>query len=129
MDQNTNQTQNTKREAIETALETVDDLAVVWHRRNLRTQDHPGIEYATREHESILPLFVFDSSFYSEGGLACDARIQFLHECLADLAGQYRTLNGELTFIHDDPVDLLAALDTHVDEVVTTADPTGRYGL
>ena len=107
----------------------VDNIALVWHRRNLRTQDHPGIAYATREYDSIFPIFIFDPSFYTTDGLACDARIRFLHECLADLADQYDAIGGALTFFHEDPTDLLPELDNLVDEIITTADPTGRYGL
>ncbi len=101
---------------------------VVWHRRHLRTTDHPALAYAAREYDTLCPLFVFDPRFYDDASLACDARIRFLHECLSDLQDQYADRGGELTLAHGDPV---AVLEGFVDagwDVVATADPTGRYG-
>ena len=36
------------------------DTAVVWFRRDLRVADLPALAHACREHERIVPLFVFD---------------------------------------------------------------------
>ena len=119
-------------EQIAAVTQTVDgagEVCLVWHCRNLRTADHPAIEYATARYATILPVFIIDPAFYGEDGLACDARIQFLLESLADLSDQYESLGGGLTMLHGDPAELLHELDTHVAQIVTTADPTGRYGL
>lgn len=110
-------------------IPAVTDGCVVWHCRQLRTGDHPAIEYASREYDQIMPLFVFDPSFYSENGLACDARIRFMHESLRDLSSQYADRGGELTLAHGDPIEVLSACVSRGWDVVTTADPTGRYGL
>jgi len=34
--------------------------AVVWYRRDLRVHDLPALAEAAREHDRVLPLFVFD---------------------------------------------------------------------
>ena len=115
--------------AVSQQVDGVDDVCLVWHCRNLRTDDHPAIEYATGRYAAILPIFIIDPAFYNAAGMACDARIQFMLESLADLAGQYESLGGGLTMLHGEPVELLNELDTHVAHIVTTADPTGRYGL
>ncbi len=101
---------------------------VVWHRRQLRTSDHPALTYAAREYDTVLPLFVFDPQFYGTDGLACDARIRFLHESLADLDAQYAAVGGQLNYAHGDPIDVLSQLRAAGWIVVATADPTGRYG-
>lgn len=106
-----------------------EDGCVVWHCRQLRTEDHPALEYAQREYEHILPLFIFDPSFYREDGLACDARIQFMHESLRDLSNQYADRGGELTFTHGAPTTILRSLFNSGWDIIATADPTGRYGL
>jgi deoxyribodipyrimidine photo-lyase len=106
-----------------------EDSCVVWHCRQLRTRDHPALEYAAAEYSTLLPLFVFDPSFYGPEGSACDARIQFLHESIADLADQYRDRGGALTLCHGNPVQVLTAFAEAGWDIVTTADPTGRYGL
>ena len=36
------------------------DTAVVWFRRDLRVRDLPALAHACREHERVVPLFVFD---------------------------------------------------------------------
>ena len=106
--------------------------AVVWHREGLRMRDHPAVAAAAETAAVVLPLFVFDPAFYGDDGLACDARIRFLHECLIDLSDRYATASGgsaALTYAHGDPISIL---ETFVDAgwtVFASQTPTGRYGL
>jgi hypothetical protein len=101
---------------------------VLWHREHLRTQDHRGIATAA-DSEALLPLFVFDPAFYDGSGLACDARIRFLHECLEDLDDTYRSLTGTgLTYGYGDPVEILSRFQDAGWDLVAMASPTGRYG-
>lgn len=65
------------------------DVCIIWHCRNLRTQDHPAIEFATQNHYSILPIFIFDPEFYEDGNLACYSRVEFMLESISDLKTQY----------------------------------------
>lgn len=111
------------------AIPETDDGCVVWHCRHLRTTDHPALTYGADSAETILPLFVFDPSFYTDGGLACDSRVRFLHESLSDLADQYEERGGALTLAHGDPISILDGFHDAGWDIVTTADPTGRYGL
>ncbi|UIP01393.1 deoxyribodipyrimidine photo-lyase (plasmid) [Halobaculum sp. CBA1158] len=104
------------------------DACVVWHRRHLRVQDHPAVTYATREYDTVCPLFVFDPHFYGDSALACDARRHFLHESLSDLADAYADRDVDLVFARSDPLDALAAFVDRGWEVVATADATSRYG-
>lgn len=67
---------------------------VVWHRKHLRTDDHLALARAVADGDVVCPLFVFDPSFYEEGGLACDARLRFLHEAVASLDRLYATVPG-----------------------------------
>ncbi len=62
---------------------------VVWHRKHLRLADHRALARAVAESDVVCPLFVFDPTFYGEGGLACDARVRFLHEAVASLDRLY----------------------------------------
>jgi len=101
---------------------------VVWHREHLRTADHRALARAA-EAGAVLPLFVFDPGFYGADGLACDARIRFLHECLAGLDDAYRRAGGGLTYAHGDPVDVLGRFRDAGWAVVALSSATGRYGL
>jgi deoxyribodipyrimidine photo-lyase len=105
------------------------DVCVIWHCRNLRTQDHPAIEFATQNHYSILPIFIFDPEFYEDGNLACDSRVEFMLESISDLKTQYESLDGGITLLHGNPVKILQELNEYAARIVTTIDPTGRYGL
>jgi len=110
------------------AIPQVTDGCVVWHRRHLRTRDHPVLAYAAREYDTVLPLFVFDPHFYGDDSLACDARIRFLHESLVDLDDQYSHHGGRLSYAHGDPIEILSRFREADWKIVATADPTGRYG-
>jgi deoxyribodipyrimidine photo-lyase len=101
---------------------------VLWHRRNLRTTDHPALAYAVREYETVLPVFVFDPAFYGPDGLACDARIRVLHESLASLRRLYEAVGGTLGLAHGDAVTVLGRFHDAGWDVVATADPTAAYG-
>ena len=61
---------------------------VVWHRKHLRVEDHRALAQATADGDVVCPLFVFDPTFY-EDGIACDARIRFLHEAVTSLSRLY----------------------------------------
>ena len=106
--------------------------AVVWHRDQLRIRDQPAVAAATKHADVVLPLFVFDPAFYGDDGLACDARVRFLHESLVDLSDRYDTASGgraRLTYAHGDPTAVLAAAVDAGWTVFAAQGPTGRYGL
>ncbi len=104
--------------------------AVVWHREHLRAADHPAVAAAADRADVLVPLFVFDPAFYGGDGLACDSRVRFMHDCLADLDDQYAAAgNGGLTLVHGDPVAVLGSVRAAGWEVLAACSPTGRYGL
>jgi len=111
------------------AVPSADDGCVVWHRRHLRTSDHAALARAAREYESVLPLFVFDPAFYGPDGLACDARLEFLHDSLRSLDRLYGAAGGSLGYAHGDPVTVLSRFADAGWDVLATADPTARHGL
>jgi len=112
-----------------TATEPESPGIVVWHRKDLRIADNPAVTAAAAESDRLLPLFVFDPGFYDERGIACDARIEFLHDCLRDLDRQYRDVGGAgLTYAHGDPLDVLRRFVDAGWEVVAAEGATGRYG-
>jgi deoxyribodipyrimidine photo-lyase len=104
---------------------------VVWHREELRVRDHPAVAAATADADVVCPLFVFDPGFYGDRGLACDARVRFLHECLFDLDDRYDTASGGragVTYGHGDPLAVVEAILDAGWSVVAARTPTGRYG-
>ena len=67
---------------------------VVWHRKHLRTDDQLALARAVADGDVVCPLFVFDPSFYHADGLACDARVRFLHEAVTSLDRLYAATPG-----------------------------------
>ena len=118
------------KEAAIPTLGSDESGTVVWHREHLRVRDHPAVAAAAADADHLLPVFVFDPSFYGDTGLACDARIGFLHDCLTDLNGQYRAVaDAGLTLAHGDPTEVLGRFRDAGWEIVAAEVPTGRYGL
>ena len=111
-------------------------MILLWHRTDLRIEDNPALERAAAIAESegttIQPVFVFDPEFYGEESLACDARIEFMHECLRGLREQYRERGSELALLHGRPADRFASLiegeKTSDTRICYTRHPTARYG-
>jgi deoxyribodipyrimidine photo-lyase len=107
---------------------SLTDPVVVWHRDDLRLADNPALEAAAEAGDPV-PVFVFDPAFYGEHALACDARIEFLFECLAGLRERYRDRGGDLRFLTGSPLDRLDALRAHLDApVYYTHTTTARHG-
>ncbi|MFC7076022.1 FAD-binding domain-containing protein [Haloarcula halophila] len=103
---------------------------LVWHRSDLRTVDSPALAAAHEDGDRIAPAFVVDPRYYGADGLACDARLQFLQECLEDLRDQYRDLGSDLALLDGDPRRRLRALldSGAVDAVYYNRHPTARHG-
>jgi deoxyribodipyrimidine photo-lyase len=112
--------------------ERIVTTAAVWHRADLRTPDNAALVAAAEsagEAGTVVPVFVVDPRYYGADGLACDARLRFLHECLLDLRRQYRDLGTDLLLLQGDPRERLRALlDGPVDEVHYNRHPTARHG-
>ena len=62
---------------------------MVWHRKHLRTDDHLALTRAIADSDAVCPLFAFDPTFYGDDGMACDARVRFLHEAVTSLDRLY----------------------------------------
>jgi len=113
---------------------------VVWHRTHLRTDDHLALARATADGDVVCPLFAFDPSFYGDEGIACDARVRFLHECLASLDGLYaasptRTVTraagdsrDQMTAATVDPVEREASPPTEADAMALADAPGLTFG-
>jgi deoxyribodipyrimidine photo-lyase len=90
---------------------------IVLHHRHLRQVDHAALAEAATNHETVVPVFVFDPHFYQGDSLACNARIRFMHECLDEL---------DISLFHGNPAEVVSSLDG---DVYTIHTATGRYGV
>ncbi|NJK35695.1 MAG: deoxyribodipyrimidine photolyase [Oscillatoriales cyanobacterium SM2_2_1] len=85
---------------------------LVWHRRDLRVDDHPALAAVVG---AVVGFFVFDPAIlYAEQVIAgrClrvhgGGKVAFMLGCLAELGQRYRKLGSELLLVYGDPVLLL----------------------
>ncbi|WP_424018951.1 FAD-binding domain-containing protein [Halorientalis pallida] len=96
----------------------------VWHRDDLRVRDNAALDAAVADGRAC-PIYVVDPQFY-RSGMACDARLRFVHESVADLRRLYRDHGSDLALCHGDPGDVLD--DLPVDRIYVNRSVTGRYG-
>jgi Deoxyribodipyrimidine photolyase len=88
-------------------------LTVIWHRRDLRLDDHPAINYALQVGGQVIGIFIFDPAILEQpaerlttGG----AQVEFMLGCLAELKANYQQLGSDLYFFYGNPVERL----THI---------------
>jgi deoxyribodipyrimidine photo-lyase len=102
---------------------------IVWHRRDLRTTDNKALKRAA-EHGEAYPVFVIDPEFFEGERMSCDARIQFMFECLEDLNRQYQELGSNLAILFGNSVERLQKLSKSIDaEVYYNYDTNMPYGF
>ena len=78
--------------------------ALVWFRRDLRTQDHAALHHALQSHDRVHCVFVFDSTIL--GPLPrVDRRIEFILRAVEELDAALRAMGGGLIVRHGDPRD------------------------
>jgi deoxyribodipyrimidine photo-lyase len=97
---------------------------VVLFTRDLRLQDHPGLDLACHWAVELIPVFVFDPA----QALAAPNRVSFLLDSLAGLRVGLRQRGGDLLIRHGDPVAEVISLarSHHAEGIILAADVT-RY--
>ncbi len=76
--------------------------AVVWFRRDLRVHDHPALADACRQHDRVVPLFVFDPALLG-GRFRSLNRTAWMLDCLRALDAELRDRGGRLVVRHGAP--------------------------
>ncbi|UUX95699.1 cryptochrome/photolyase family protein [Aquabacterium sp. J223] len=74
------------------------DRALVWFRRDLRTDDNAALHHALRQARQVLCGFVFDTEILQpllDRGLAADRRVEFIRDSLLELDGELRRLGED----------------------------------
>lgn len=66
-------------------------IAIVWHHSDLRTDWNPALSYAAKQHEIVIPLFIFDPKEEIGG-----ASLWWLNKSLHSLDQDYKKLGNQL---------------------------------
>jgi deoxyribodipyrimidine photo-lyase len=100
--------------------------AIVWMRRDLRVHDLPALAQAVRDHDQVLPLFVFDPVLLG-GRFRSAGRTAWMLDALHALDGELRERGGRLAVRTGRPEEVVPAVVAEVgaDVVHCTAETTG----
>ncbi len=84
-------------------------VTVFWFRRDLRLSDNPGLLEALRGPHPVLPFFLFDPDIL-RGLPRTDARVEFIHGAVRDLAAALRKRGSTLVAKRGRPAEVFAGL-------------------
>ncbi|MBK9337252.1 MAG: deoxyribodipyrimidine photo-lyase [Lewinellaceae bacterium] len=88
-------------------------VAIFWFRRDLRLDDNAALYHALRSGLPVLPLFIFDTDILDDLPERRDARVEFIHQTIADLKNRLEISGSTLLVRHGKPeavwADLLQA--------------------
>lgn len=94
--------------------------ALIWLRRDLRLSDHTALELATRTHDQVFLVFVYDTNILDELKNKSDRRVQFINESLEEIDQNTKTL----ITLHGKPIELIPKLasELEVDTIIAAHD-------
>ncbi len=78
-------------------------------RQDFRIHDNTGLIKAITASETVLPIFIFDTTILSQFP-PHDARLTFILQALHALDTQLKTINSHLTIYHGDPKQIIPQL-------------------
>jgi len=108
---------------------TPSKVAIFWFRRDLRLFDNKGLYHALSQHDSVLPLFIFDDVILNELP-ANDHRVEYIHTVLESMDKKLQELGSGLLVRKGEPLDVFKQLLQvyTIDAVYSNADhePYGR---
>jgi deoxyribodipyrimidine photo-lyase len=73
--------------------------SLVWFRRDLRSFDHAALYHALKQSDAVYCVFVFDNEILGKLSRH-DRRVEFIHDCVAELDAELRRLGGALIVSH-----------------------------
>ncbi len=76
---------------------------IFWFRRDLRLHDNCGFFHALKEGGNVLPIFIFDPEILSKLENKKDARVEFIHNQLIRLKGEFEKHGSSLKIIYGTP--------------------------
>jgi deoxyribodipyrimidine photo-lyase len=97
---------------------------VFWYRRDLRIDDNHGFFEALNAGLPVVPVFIFDPVILAQFPNPSDARLTFIHRCLANLDYEFRKFNSSLQVYFSSPEVVFGQLATKysIQTVFTNTD-------
>lgn len=79
------------------------NVTLFWFRRDLRLQDNAGLYHALKENESVLPLFIFDTTLLKYLPKD-DKRVLFIHQTITQLKSDLMQKGSDLLIEYGEPL-------------------------
>jgi deoxyribodipyrimidine photo-lyase len=87
-----------------------ESVTIVWFRRDLRLDDNTALYYALQEKAPVLPLFLFDTNILDDLEEKKDARVQFIHQKVAEIKAELEEKDSSMLIKHATPEDAWKAV-------------------
>jgi len=84
-------------------------MTIFWFRRDLRLHDNSALFHALNENESVLPIFIFDTTILTQLEKD-DARVTFIHEQLNLIQEKLNSIGKSLAVFHGKPIEIFEKL-------------------
>lgn len=86
------------------------DTVVFWFRRDLRLADNAGLYRALKEHNAVLPVFIFDTAILDKLEDKADKRVEFIHDALHVLKNQLEESGSSLLVFNGTPEEFFGSI-------------------
>lgn len=86
------------------------DTVVFWFRRDLRLADNAGLYRALKEHNAVLPVFIFDTAILDKLEDKADKRVEFIHDALRVLKNQLEESGSSLLVFNGTPEEFFGSI-------------------
>lgn len=90
-------------------VDKIDDIALMWFRRDLRLTDNASLYQALDRHQQVMAVFVFDSHILATLPKH-DRRVSFIYNSLLALNDAIVSRGGRLLVAHDRPESVIPAI-------------------
>jgi deoxyribodipyrimidine photo-lyase len=106
------------------AMNSSQEIAIFWFRRDLRWEDNHGFYQALNSGLPVLPIFIFDTDILDKLDDKKDKRLQFIYESCKKLHGHFKQFNSSLKILHGSPLEVWKSLNQEytIKEVYTNHD-------
>lgn len=102
----------------------MEQVNIFWFRRDLRIDDNHGLFQALNAGLPVVPVFIFDPDVLAHFPNPNDARLTFIHRCLASLDQEFRKFSSSLQVYFSSPEVVFGRLATKysIHSVFTNTD-------
>ncbi len=89
-------------------------INIFWFRRDLRLEDNTALFYALKSELPLLPIFIFDKQILDKLEDKADARVQFIHDSLAEIQNTLVAQGASLQVLYSTPIEaFMSLIKTH----------------